>query len=113
MYLSAMRYSASISTLTVVIFLLLAVAAVLGWMRPVRIVNAPDPYRVKFDSLQAATSRYQLTADSAMQEASYWRWMAEVLAAKRGDTPEHIATAGRMLNAAGLDSIRNVLLARP
>jgi hypothetical protein len=103
-------------TRTTILYILLVVVAgiaVLGWMRPVEVITTEDPYRAKFDSLQAVLLHEQFRSDSAMKAADYWHWVAEVLAAKRTDVGSHVRDAERALRNADVDSLRSVLMQRP
>jgi hypothetical protein len=108
-----MQHHTNLSALLAALLMVVAVIAVLGWIRPVQVISTPDPYRAKFDSLQAASGRYQMTADSAWAEADYWHRIAEGLAYDLGNTDAHVREAEHLLNGAGVDSLRSVLMRKP
>jgi lipopolysaccharide biosynthesis regulator YciM len=107
-----MRYTVGMRTLVLVAFLLLAVVAALGWLRPVRVVRV-DERTAQLDSLARLVSAHQLSAAQAERAADQWRALATELARKRMDVPAAIGNAQRTLHRADLDSLRAVLMNPP
>lgn len=95
----------------------LFVLAVLGWIRPVRIVQ-PEEARMVIDSLLRVSRNNEARAVIAERDADYWREAADSLAAAR-TSPERFIKDARMgievlgVNTAALDSLRKYGMAEP